>query len=161
MRSSRMNEIIALLKQQLTLGTRIWDLSSQQQKNLIEQIGGRAIASLTLQMESLLVQLAAVEKRQQAVLARSGEGTLAALLSRQPVSTERNLASQLLNRLQQQIAQIKILNERNRVLLERNRQFAAFSINVITQASAETTYVPPGNSGVQAAKRVKMFDKSI
>ena len=64
-------------------------------------------------------------------------------------------------KLQQQIAQIKILNERNRVLLERNRQFAAFSINVITQASAETTYVPPGNSGVQAAKRVKMFDKSI
>lgn len=156
-----MKEILDILRQELILCTRIRDISQQQRDVLAETLNGKAVSTITQQINELLTQLGKLEQRKQKLLAQNGEKTLKGLLLRQPFSAEKTLAGQLLTKLSGIIKELQLTSMNSRALLQRNMQYVEFSINVMTQASAGTTYTPPGGADSNTTHAKKMFDQSV
>jgi flagellar biosynthesis/type III secretory pathway chaperone len=112
-------------------------------------------------MEPLLVSLQKSEAAKIQLLRTLGIRDLSEAIAKQPTSREKEMALHLLEKLQQVMKGLKKLNGRNQELLKRNMQYIDFNINVITQATAGTTYGASGGQPAQPDGGMKMFDTNI
>ena len=156
-----MKEILDILRQELILCNRLCELGEKQQLGLTESLDGRKISAEAQQIEALLMQLGSLEQRKNKLLEHFGEKTLKGLLLRQPFSQEKTLAGQLMTKLSSTIHKIQQISLNSRSLLQRNLQYIDFSVNVMTQASAGTTYTAPGSMPPETLRAKKMFDQSV
>ena len=155
-----MKEIIEILRQQLILCGRILEISQKQQQNLVKHAAA-ASGAAAAEMEPLLVSLQKSEAAKIQLLRTLGIRDLSEAIAKQPTSREKEMALRLLEKLQQVMKGLKELNGHNQELLKRNMQYIDFNINVITQATAGTTYGASGGQPAQPDGGMKMFDTNI
>lgn len=156
-----MKEVIDILRQQLIICKRAMEVSQKESAVLKGKMGQSSLEELVRQLEPLLAGLGTMEKRKQQLLVSMGEETLGAWLLKQPDSAEKRVAEQLLEKLQQQLRHLQQVNGQSQLLLQRNMQYIEYSVNVMTQVSAGTTYTSPKDAEPQLMRGTKMFDKSV
>lgn len=156
-----MKEILGILRQELVLCTRLSELVGQQETELAKTLDSQTAASVVQHMDPLLKQLGKAEKQKTMLLAQAGESTIAGFLQKQPPSPEKELFGQLLDKLARVSQKLRQAGDGNAVLLQRNLQYIAFSINVMAQAQADTTYAPTGGDESKTLQTKKMFDRSV
>ena len=155
-----LREIIEVLRQQYIICNRLGELADLQREHLMKG-QAKGSAEVSTQIESLLPQLGKIEKTKEAILAQAASRDVAALLEKQPSSREREMAVLLLDKLQEKLGELQKKSAQNDILLKKNMQFVDFSVNVMTQKSADTTYAATGTQGTDPVLGMKMFDADV
>ena len=155
-----MKDIIDILRQQLVLCARLFELVKAQKKELIT-VNAVAASQLSREMETVMASISAVEKRKNMKLSALREDTLAQCLASQPDGPEKSFAIQLLTKQEVLLQEIKDANGNNLQYLDRNSKFIDYSINVMTQTSAGATYGTPEGYGGMPVQGVKMFEAGV
>ena len=156
-----MKELINILRQQLILCRRLLEISEAQRTEFSGKDAGTHNAQLTHEMEDVLARTMMNSKAQDKFLAGTGAQDTEAFLAGQPMSREKMLARELLEKLTSTMQQLKKINAANQQLLDRHIQFINFNVNVMTQVSSGPTYAPAQGARQQESARTKMFDKNI
>lgn len=143
MNSEFMKEIIDILRQQLIL-TRNLKKQSDEERVALKTVKPRDVHRVSREMESMLAKLAVLEKRQTQLL---NGMDIRQWLDKQPNSPEREMAEGLLQKLWDQLLELKVVTIGNRELLKRNIEYIDYNVNVMTQTTAGVTYGAPHGSG--------------
>lgn len=152
-----MKEVIDILRQRLVLAMSLQKHVAAQRKALKAADSGE-VRRITRDIDPLLTKMAAMDKKQVALI---GNKTFAEWLSLQPESPEKQMAGKLLTKLQEQLMMLKDGNTGNIDLLQRNIKFIDYSVNVMTQTSADVTYGAPQGYGAGPVQGRKMFDAGV
>lgn len=155
-----MKEIIEVLRQELILCSRILELSKLQQKILVRNEADEA-RSIAAKIEPLLSNLGKVEESKRQLLRQQQCDTIVDLLAKSYRNAEREMAIRLLEKLDKDMQELKAISAQNQSLLRRNMGYIDFSINVITQTAAGTTYASSGGQSAEPSSGMKMFDTNI
>ena len=155
-----LSRIEALLKSELSLALRLYEQAETQRKALKENLNGKAVTDATDAIESTLRELDACEKNKTELLSELGAETIEDALGRMPYSKEKTRARQYMNRLGGLLDKLRALADTNRDLLARDMDYLAFSLNVMTAASAAPGYGTP-DTPAQGTQGRKLFDQSI
>ncbi|MBP2630545.1 MAG: hypothetical protein H6Q70_1173 [Firmicutes bacterium] len=163
-----MEQLIIILKEQITLCEQLLDLSKSQSQELVN---GNAIKvkKITNAISEKMKRLFLLDHRRQVVV----EGIKQAHSINDPVSLVRLIESiesidstvkvsllDLISALGKVADELKAYIQQNKLLLAKAMQFIDFNINVITSTTASDTYAPQGQEGCVTSKK-KMFDQSI
>ncbi len=159
-----MSEIIKLLSLQIDICRRLLAGIKRQRQGLCDG-SGVLMSKETKAIETLLIELRRIEKRQALLLKGTATRDLAELLSRTALSKERTVAKHLLQEVGDLMREVKEAVVINSALLDRQMQFILFSINVMAGTTAETTYNKPlkeaENDKKQMNAATKIFDASV
>jgi flagellar biosynthesis/type III secretory pathway chaperone len=156
-----MKEILDILRQELVLCTRSCEISSQQQTMLAGQIDDASVDAIVHMMDPILLQMQRIEQRKDNLLLQFGHKTLQGLLDRQPLSAEKTLAGHLMEKLTVRLEALQRINRQNQMLLQKQREYIDFSINVIMRISTGTIYASCGNVGSEITHVKKIFDQTV
>ena len=152
-----MDEIISLLRAELTLCVKLADLLEKQREALKANIDGRAVNKITQDIDALLIKIGAVERQKTDFLKKANARTMAEALNREPYSAEKMRAKGYLARLNELLGVLRKSGDVNKELLKRDTNYPNFNINVLTQATARPGYDEPETS-IQGRK---LFDESV
>lgn len=152
-----MKEIIDILRQRLILAMSIQKQAAAQREAL-KAADAREVRRITKEIDALLTKMGLLDKKQERLL---GSSTFAQWLEGQEDSPEKQMAVKLLQKLREQLLQLKTSNIGNMDLLQRNIKFVDYNVNVMTQTSAGVTYGAPQGSGGGPVQGRKMFDTGV
>ena len=155
-----MEEIRRLIREKLALMRQLAEAAEVQRRALKENLNGRAVRAATGKVEALLPCVEAVERDTDALLARLAAPSLAEAVNRQPYSRHKVQAWQDLQRLQALIERLRQVNDTSRILLEKDRAYLGFSLNVMAEAQAGPGYDAPEDP-TRAVQGRKLFDQSV
>ena len=155
-----MQEFIQFLRQQLVLCLRLLELSGQQREALIHT-AAPAVRRLTKEIETVIIDLNLLEKRRQAFLQQQKAQSAVEWLSTQRDSLEKNMALQLVGKLEKALNQLKTVAGDNKQYLDKNMSYIDYNINVLTGAVAGVTYSAAEAGGVGILTGTKMFEANI
>ena len=155
-----MQEFIQFLRQQLVLCLRLLELSGQQREALIHT-AAPAVRRLTKEIETVIIDLNLLEKRRQAFLQQQKAQSAVEWLSTQRDSLEKNMALQLVGKLEKALNQLKTVAGDNKQYLDKNMSYIDYNINVLTGAVAGVTYSAAETGGVGTLTGTKMFEANI
>ena len=133
-----MQEFIQFLRQQLVLCLRLLELSGQQREALIHT-AAPAVRRLTKEIETVIIDLNLLEKRRQAFLQQQKAQSAVEWLSTQRDGLEKNMALQLVGKLEKALNQLKTVAGDNKQYLDKNMSYIDYNINVLTGAVAGVT----------------------
>ncbi len=154
-----MKRAIELLRVQLLLLGRLAD-SSQALEEALKKNKGDEAGRLSLEMEKNLLRLGRAEKSSDRYVKERNKNNWEEVLADFRPSPEKKMAQELLGRVHERLEALKAATDKNAVLLDKDVGYVNFSINVLTGASAGTTYaataVQPG-----AGRAVDMLDASV
>lgn len=154
-----MKRAIELLRVQLLLLGRLADSSRALEEALKKNKGDEA-GRLSLEMEKTLLSLGKAEKSSDQYIKERNKNNWEEVLAGFRLSPEKKMARELLSRLRERLEALKAAAGKNAVLLDKDVGYINFSINVLTGASAGTTYAAtaaqPG-----AGRAVDMLDASV
>ena len=142
-----MQEFIQFLRQQLVLCLRLLELSGQQREALIHT-AAPAVRRLTKEIETVIIDLNLLEKRRQAFLQQQKAQSAVEWLSTQRDGLEKNMALQLVGKLEKALNQLKTVAGDNKQYLDKNMSYIDYNINVLTGAVAGVTYSAAEAGGV-------------
>ena len=155
-----MQEFIQFLRQQLVLCLRLLELSGQQREALIHT-AAPAVRRLTKEIETVIIDLNLLEKRRQAFLQQQKAQSAVEWLSTQRDSLEKNMALQLVGKLEKARNKLKTVAGDNKQYLDKNMSYIDYNINVLTGAVAGVTYSAAEAGGVGTLTGTKMFEANI
>lgn len=155
-----MKAIMEILGQELALLARLEGLADRQRESLKENLNGKAVREATLEVDKILAALAVLAQRKEQLLQRLGFANMSEAVTRFPFSEEKLRAQQFLARISELLNNLKTTSIISRELLQRNMQYLSYSLNVMTQAQAGTTYQAP-DAPAQAVEARKLFDQSV
>ena len=155
-----MQEFIQFLRQQLVLCLRLLELSGQQREALIHT-AAPAVRRLTKEIETVIIDLNLLEKRRQAFLQQQKAQSAVEWLSTQRDSLEKNMALQLVGKLEKALNQLKTVAGDNKQYLDKNMSYIDYNINVLTGAVAGITYSAAEAGGGGTLTGTKMFEANI
>ena len=155
-----MQEFIQFLRQQLVLCLRLLELSGQQREALIHT-AAPAVRRLTKEIETVIIDLNLLEKRRQAFLQQQKAQSAVEWLSTQRDGLEKNMALQLVGKLEKALNQLKTVAGDNKQYLDKNMSYIDYNINALTGAVAGVTYSAAEAGGVGALTGTKMFEANI
>lgn len=155
-----MQEFIQFLRQQLVLCLRLLELSGQQREALIHT-AAPAVRRLTKEIETVIIDLNLLEKRRQAFLQQQKAQNAVEWLSTQRDSLEKNMALQLVGKLEKALNQLKTVAGDNKQYLDKNMSYIDYNINVLTGTAAGVTYSAAEVGGVGTMTGTKMFEANI
>lgn len=154
-----MKRAIELLRMQLLLLRRLED-SSKALETALKKNKGDEAGRLSLEMEKILLSLGKAEKSADLYIKERNRKNWEEVLADFHSSPEKKMARELLRRVQERLEVLKAATDKNAVLLDKDVKYVNFSINVLTGASAGTTYAAtaaqPG-----AGRAVDMLDASV
>lgn len=154
-----MKRAIELLRMQLLLLGRLED-SSKALETALKKNKGDEAGRLSLEMEKILLSLGKAEKSADLYIKERNRKNWEEVLADFRSSPEKKMARELLRRVQERLEALKAATDKNAVLLDKDVKYVNFSINVLTGASAGTTYAAtaaqPG-----AGRAVDMLDASV
>lgn len=155
-----MQEFIQFLRQQLVLCLRLLELSGQQREALIHT-AAPAVRRLTKEIETVIIDLNLLEKKRKAFLQQQKAQNAAEWLSTQRDSLEKNMALQLVGKLEKALKQLKTVAGDNKQYLDKNMSYIDYNINVLTGTAAGVTYSAAEAGGVGTLTGTKMFEANI
>lgn len=155
-----MKAIMEILGQELALLARLDKLAQAQRQHLKENLNGKAVREATEDVNKILAALAVLAERKTQLLQKLGFATMAEAVTRFPFSEEKLRAQQFLARITELLTNLKTTSIISKELLQRNMQYLSYSLNVMTQAQAGTTYQAP-DAPRQAVEARKLFDQSV
>lgn len=155
-----MQEFIQFLRQQLVLCLRLLELSGQQREALIHT-AAPAVRRLTKEIETVIIDLNLLEKKRKAFLQQQKAQNAAEWLSTQRDSLEKNMALQLVGKLEKALNQLKTVAGDNKQYLDKNMSYIDYNINVLTGTAAGVTYSAAEVGGVGTLTGTKMFEANI
>lgn len=154
-----MKRAIDLLRVQLLLLGRLAD-GSQALEEALKKNKGDEAGRLSLEMEKTLLSLGKAEKASNQYIKERNKNNWDEVLAGFRNSPEKKMAADLLARICQRLEELKRATDKNAVLLDKDVRYVNFSINVLTGASAGTTYAAtaaqPG-----AGRAIDMLDASV
>lgn len=156
-----MQEIFVLLKKEYELAKIIKEKAHAQQEALSKQRGGAEAGKIAEEILLKLMALSKLSEEQATMLQTAKCSTMAELLARLPESAERKNAEQILTDLQMALKDLERISAVSKKLLAKDMEFAGFTINVLNQVAADTTYAPQGAAGQEPLRGKKMFDQSV
>lgn len=131
-----MKEIIGIIRQRLVLITSMLKLVDEQ-KEALKHTDAKEISRTTKALEPYITKLGLLETRQQKLL---NNVSIEDWLKQQPDSPEKQMSLSLLDKLMEQLAQLKLKTVVNKELLKRDIKYVDYNVNVMTQTSAGVTY---------------------
>ncbi|MDO4204058.1 MAG: flagellar export chaperone FlgN [Selenomonadaceae bacterium] len=154
-----MKRTIELLRVQLLLLGRLEDSSKALEEALKKNKGDEA-GRLALEIEKTLLSLGKAEKSSDQYIKERNRNNWEEVLADFLPSPEKKMARDLLLRINERLEALKRATDKNAVLLDKDVRYVNFSINVLTGASAGTTYAAtaaqPG-----AGRAIDMLDASV
>lgn len=154
-----MKRAIDLLRVQLLLLGRLADSSRAMEEALKKNKGDEA-GRLALEIEKTLLSLGKAEKASDQYIKEKNKNNWDEVLADFLPSPEKKMARDLLDRIYERLEGLKRATDKNAVLLDKDVRYVNFSINVLTGASAGTTYAAsaaqPG-----AGRAIDMLDASV
>ena len=154
-----MKRAIDLLRVQLLLLGRLADSSKAMEEALKKNKGDEA-GRLALEIEKTLLSLGKAEKASDQYIKEKNKNNWDEVLADFLPSPEKKMARDLLDRIYERLEGLKRATDKNAVLLDKDVRYVNFSINVLTGASAGTTYAAsaaqPG-----AGRAIDMLDASV
>lgn len=154
-----MKRAIDLLRVQLLLLGRLADSSKAMEETLKKNKGDEA-GRLALEIEKTLLSLGKAEKASDQYIKEKDKNNWDEVLADFLPSPEKKMARDLLDRIYERLEGLKRATDKNAVLLDKDVRYVNFSINVLTGASAGTTYAAsaaqPG-----AGRAIDMLDASV
>ena len=154
-----MKRAIDLLRVQLLLLGRLADSSKAMEETLKKNKGDEA-GRLALEIEKTLLSLGKAEKASDQYIKEKNKNNWDEVLADFLPSPEKKMARDLLDRIYERLEGLKRATDKNAVLLDKDVRYVNFSINVLTGASAGTTYAAsaaqPG-----AGRVIDMLDASV
>lgn len=154
-----MKRTIELLRVQLLLLGRLADSSKTLEEALKNNKGDEA-GRLALEIEKTLLSLGKAEKSSDQYIKEKNKNNWEEVLAEFLPSPEKKMARELLDRINERLEELKRATDKNAVLLDKDVRYVNFSINVLTGASAGTTYAAtaaqPG-----AGRAIDMLDASV
>ncbi len=154
-----MKRAIDLLRVQLLLLGRLADSSRAMEETLKKNKGDEA-GRLALEIEKTLLSLGKAEKASDQYIKEKNKNNWDEVLADFLPSPEKKMARDLLDRIYERLEGLKRATDKNAVLLDKDVRYVNFSINVLTGASAGTTYAAsaaqPG-----AGRAIDMLDASV
>ena len=154
-----MKRAIDLLRVQLLLLGRLADSSKAMEETLKKNKGDEA-GRLALEIEKTLLSLGKAEKASDQYIKEKNKNNCDEVLADFLPSPEKKMARDLLDRIYERLEGLKRATDKNAVLLDKDVRYVNFSINVLTGASAGTTYAAsaaqPG-----AGRAIDMLDASV
>lgn len=154
-----MKRTIELLRVQLLLLGRLEDSSNALEEALKKNKGDEA-GRLALEIEKTLLSLGKAEKSSDQYIKERNKNNWEEVLADFLPSLEKKMARDLLLRINERLEALKRATDKNAVLLDKDVRYVNFSINVLTGASAGTTYAAtaaqPG-----AGRAIDMLDASV
>ena len=154
-----MKRAIDLLRVQLLLLGRLADSSKAMEETLKKNKGDEA-GRLALEIEKTLLSLGKAEKASDQYIKEKNKNNWGEVLADFLPSPEKKMARDLLDRIYERLEGLKRATDKNAVLLDKDVRYVNFSINVLTGASAGTTYAAsaaqPG-----AGRAIDMLDASV
>lgn len=155
-----MEDLLQLLKEKLVLAAKLAEAAEKQRRALKENLNGRDVTAATREVEGLLARLDACERDTATFLTRIEAPTLAEAVSREAYSPRKMQAKQYLDRLNELAASLRETNGISRTLLEKDRAWLGFGLNVMTEAQAGPGYDAPEEPD-RAVQGRKLFDQSV
>ena len=154
-----MKRAIDLLRVQLLLLGRLADSSRAMEETLKKNKGDEA-GRLALEIEKTLLSLGKAEKASDQYIKEENKNNWDEVLADFLPSPEKKMARDLFDRIYERLEGLKRATDKNAVLLDKDVRYVNFSINVLTGASAGTTYAAsaaqPG-----AGRAIDMLDASV
>lgn len=154
-----MKRTIELLRVQLLLLGRLADSSKTLEEALKKNKGDEA-GRLALEIEKTLLSLGKAGKSSDQYIKEKNKNNWEEVLAEFLPSPEKKMARELLDRINERLEELKRATDKNAVLLDKDVRYVNFSINVLTGASAGTTYAAtaaqPG-----AGRAIDMLDASV
>ena len=154
-----MKRAIDLLRVQLLLLGRLADSSKAMEEALKKNKGDEA-GRLALEIEKTLLSLGKAEKASDQYIKEKNKNNWDEVLADFLPSPEKKMARDLLDRIYERLEGLKRATDKNAVLLDKDVRYVNFSINVLTGASAGSTYAAsaaqPG-----AGRAIDMLDASV
>ena len=155
-----MKAIMEILGQELALLARLDKLAHAQRQSLKRNLDAKAVREATDEVNKILAALAALAERKEQLLRKLGVSSLEEAITKFPFSDEKLRAQQFLARIAELLQNLKTTTTISKELLQRNMQYLSYSLNVMTQAQAGTTYQAP-DAPRQAVEARKLFDQSV
>ena len=155
-----MDEVIKNLREQLILCRRLNELLAELSGELKENTAGRGVTATVQEIEKVMPEMTKADAKLQEFLRASSLESLNAYIERQPEGVERNVAERLINqvgKLQMEL-QKRLFNAST--LLVNSKKFIDFNMNVMSRATAGTTYGRRGNETGGSSGR-SIFNASI
>lgn len=131
-----MKEIIGIIRQRLVLITSMLKLVDEQ-KEALKHTDAKEISRTTKALEPYITKLGLLATRQRKLL---NNVNIEDWLKQQPDSPEKQMSLSLLDKLMEQLAQLKLKTVVNKELLKRDIKYVDYNVNVMTQTSAGVTY---------------------
>ena len=160
LRREQMKEAIAILERQRDISMRLEDLLEALLEALRTDTSGSRVSRAVQDIEPLLSELPKLLGDQERFLAACGQPDMDSFVQAQPVSSERDAALRLLDEIGQESDMLRYQLDMSELLLQRNKEFIDYHINVLSATSAGSTY---GSSGLGASggRGSGMFDKNV
>ena len=156
-----MNDAIRLLQAELQLNQECQAQLQELKRILQENTDGAEVTEVAQGILPTLNKLNLLDKRKREFLQRVGRTRMTAYAADRPDSEERDTVLHLLQKVHQSESQMRRELDSTKELLKRSKQFVDFHINVMTQTSANDTYVPPGAAELENRRGIKMFDTNV
>ena len=155
-----MDRVIKNLREQLILCRRLNELLDELSDKLQKSTAGDGITSTVQAIETVMPEMSKADTKLQEMLRAESIDNLHSFIERQPDGVERNVAERLINQvgtLQMEL-QKRLFNAGT--LLVNSKKFIDFNMNVMSRATAGTTYGRHGNqTGGSSGRRI--FDANI
>ena len=155
-----MQELIHIIRQQLVLCLRLYELTREQQNALVNT-AAPAVQRLTKEIEAVVIDLNRLEKKRRDFLQQQGSRDAASWVAAQPEGLEKNIALQLLEKQAGLLQKLKEASGNNLQYLNKNIEYIDYNVNVITQTAAGVTYGTPGDNGGMPVQGSKMFEANV
>ena len=159
--NSQIREAAAMLQEQEEVLSLCLAQFRSLQSVLTEQPTGRGVLEAAEAIEPLLARFSALVERQREFLADKGTARMTRYIVQQGASRERDAALRLVKRVAEQEKLLRAASAEAKLLLQRSRDFAVFTINVMTAVRANDTYAPPGAAEAEHARGIKMFEANV
>ena len=155
-----MDEVIKNLREQLLLCRRLNELLVDLSGELKESTAGDGVTSTVQTIETVMPELAKADAELQKILRAAGVESLNAYIARQPGGVERNVAERLINQVGKLHLQLQKRLFNASTLLVNSKKFIDYNMNVVSRATAGTTYGRRGTeTGGSSGRRI--FDANI
>ena len=155
-----MQELIHIIRQQLVLCLRLYELAKEQQTALVNT-AAPAVQRLTKEIETVVIDLNRIEKKRRDFLQQHNGRDAASWIAAQPEGLQKNMAVQLLEKQAGLLQKLKEASGNNLQYLNKNIEYIDYNVNVMTCTAAGVTYGTPGDSGGRPVQGSKMFEANV
>jgi hypothetical protein len=155
-----MDEAVRLLRTQIILSNNCLEKIKVLKAVLQAKNKGADIVTAVQSLEPVLLELGKLEKEKKDFLHKEGVKDMRMIISRMPISKEREILLHLFHRTQEFAESLQGEINSAKLLLERGKKYVDFHINVMTRTVANDTYTQKAaESG--SRREIKMFDSSV